>query len=306
MWLNSAVVTEFDILQIVSRAGWRRERPPNRTTPSDNVQMASNALRTLTVLSSVVYRRPMQSKPTAGEHGGEAMGRQINELSARKSRLSLRRPAFGWWRALSNVTSSGARSCCLWSKVGGRRREMGLGSARDVPLGRAREMASEARQHLVAKRDPLVMRDKRMAIMSFREAAEALVESMSPSWRNAKHRAQWAMTLTVYCAPIADLAVADVTAEDVLRILKPCGLPSRKPLKATRAHKARARLRQGTRLALWGEPGALAGPSGRSPSQTPEATRGHHKAMPFDDLPEFSSRLAKWTASRLRRSSSQS
>jgi hypothetical protein len=61
-----------------------------------------------------------------------------------------------------NVTGSGARSWLFMYKVGGRRREMGLGSARDVPLGRAREMASEARQHLLAKRDPLVMRAKRV------------------------------------------------------------------------------------------------------------------------------------------------
>ena len=29
--------------------------------------------------------------------------------------------------------------------------------------------------------------------MTFGEAADALVESMSPSWRNEKHRAQWRM-----------------------------------------------------------------------------------------------------------------
>jgi hypothetical protein len=50
--------------------------------------------------------------------------------------------------------------------------------------------------------------------MTFGAAAAALVESMSPSWRNAKHRAQWTMTLTTYCAPIAAMAVAEVTADE--------------------------------------------------------------------------------------------
>ena len=96
---------------------------------------------------------------------------------------------------------------------------MGLGSARDVSLSKARELAAEARLHRVAGRDPLSVRAKPGA-MSFGETAEALVESMSPSWRNAKHRAQWSMTLRVYCAPIANLAMADITTDDVLRFLK--------------------------------------------------------------------------------------
>ena len=79
---------------------------------------------------------------------------------------------------------------------------MGLGSARAVPLSVARTMAAEARQHVASGRDPLAMRVQ-PAAMTFREAAAALVESMSPSWRNAKHRAQWTMTLATYCAPVA-------------------------------------------------------------------------------------------------------
>jgi hypothetical protein len=100
---------------------------------------------------------------------------------------------------------------------------MGLGSARDVSLAKARELAAEARQHRAAERDPIAMRAIPSAV-TFREAAEALVESMSPSWRNAKHRAQWFMTLRVYCAPIANLAVAEITTDDVLRVLKPLWL----------------------------------------------------------------------------------
>jgi hypothetical protein len=56
--------------------------------------------------------------------------------------------------------------------------------------------------------------------MTFGEAADALVESMSPSWRNEKHRAQWKMTLTAYCGSMRTIPVVDVTTEDVLRVLR--------------------------------------------------------------------------------------
>lgn len=95
-------------------------------------------------------------------------------------------------------------------RAGGRRREMGLGSVRDVPLVQARKLAANARQQLTSGLDSLAARPK-PATMTFAEAASTLVESMSPAWRNAKHRAQWITTLTVYCAPIATKPVADIT-----------------------------------------------------------------------------------------------
>jgi len=70
--------------------------------------------------------------------------------------------------------------------------------------------------------NPITARQK-PATMTFAETAKALIESMSPAWRNAKHRAQWEMTLTVYCAPIASKAASDINTDDVLRSLTPCG-----------------------------------------------------------------------------------
>ncbi len=76
---------------------------------------------------------------------------------------------------------------------------MGLGALRDVPLAKARERAAEARQKLADGLDPIAARDNKPQVMTFGEAADALIESMSSSWRNEKHRAQWKMTLTAYC-----------------------------------------------------------------------------------------------------------
>jgi Arm DNA-binding domain len=161
------------------------------------------------------------------------MGRQINKLSARKVE-TVRTPgrhSDGGGLYL-NVTEGGGRSWLFMYKVAGRRREMGLGSVRDVPLVQARKLAANARQQLAIGLDPLIARQK-LTTMTFAEAATALIESMSPSWRNAKHRAQWAMTLKVYCAPMAGVGAADITTDDVLRVLKPLWLA--KPETAARS-----------------------------------------------------------------------
>ena len=220
------------------------------------------------------------------------MGLHVNKLSARKvdSLKKAGRHSDGGGLYL-NVSGSGAKSWLFMYRKAGRRREMGLGSAREVPLGRARALAADARQHLASGRDPLAVRAKPES-MTFGEAAAALVESMSPSWRNEKHRAQWTMTLTVYCAPIAGLAVTEVTTDDVLRVLRPLWLA--KPETASRLRgriertldfaKAKG-MRSGENPARWrGHLDALL-------PKRAKLTRGHHKAMPFDEVPDFAVKL---------------
>jgi integrase len=178
----------------------------------------------------------------------------------------------------------------MW-KVAGKRREMGLGSLRDVPLAKARERAADARQKLADGLDPIAVRDK-PKVMTFGEAADALIESMSSSWSSNKHRAQWKMTLTVYCEPLRSKPVAEVGIEDVLKVLKP--LWATKPETASRLRGriervldfARARgQRSGENPARWrGHLDALL-------PKRAKLTRGHHKAMPFDDLPAFMASL---------------
>ncbi len=220
------------------------------------------------------------------------MARQMNKLTARKvtTVTTSGRHSDGGGLYL-NVTDTGAKSWLFMYKVAGRRREMGLGPARDVPLGRARELASVARQHLAAGRDPLAMRSK-PAAMTFQQAADALIESMSPSWRNEKHRAQWRMTLSVYCQSLVALGVPEISTDHVLRVLTP--LWQTKPETASRLRgriervldfaKARG-MRSGENPARWrGHLDALL-------PKRPKLTRGHHKAMPFRELPDFIGKL---------------
>lgn len=186
-----------------------------------------------------------------------------------------------------NVTKTGARSWVFMFKVAGRQREMGLGTARDVTLARAREFAAASRQALAEGKDPLQIR-KATEIRTFGEVADAHIEAMKPSWRNAKHAYQWTMSLTKYGEPLRKLPVADVDTTVVLACLQKVW--TRIPETAERlrgriesvldAAKAKG-LRSGENPARW---------RGHLDQLLPKRrrlSRGHHEAMPFDKLPGF-------------------
>src|SRR5262249_42714071 len=109
-----------------------------------------------------------------------------------------------------------------------------------------------------------------------------------PSWRNPKHRAQWKMTLRVYCKPLRHLPIDQITTEDVLAVLNP--IWSSVPETASRVRgriervidAARARgLRTSENPARWrGHLANLLPPR-------PRLQRGHHAAMPFEQVPSF-------------------
>src|SRR4051812_4912085 len=91
------------------------------------------------------------------------------------------------------VFPGGSRSWVLRYQINGRRRDMGLGPYPEISLARAREKALEARALVKEGRDPLAER-ARVPALTFKAAAEALIDSKRPGWRNAKHAAQWGST----------------------------------------------------------------------------------------------------------------
>lgn len=131
---------------------------------------------------------------------------------------------------LLQVTSSGARSWILRTKVGLKRREIGLGAFPDVTLAQAREKARETRQSIIEGRDPIAERAAaRSALIAarglettFDEAARKFIASKSSEWSNPKHPAQWQATLDRYASPvIGNLQVRDVTLGHITKILEP-------------------------------------------------------------------------------------
>ena len=120
------------------------------------------------------------------------------------------------------VRPSGSRAWVLRFQRGGRRRDMGLGPYPEVGLADAREKALGGRRLIKSEgKDPIAARG-RAKITTFKEAAEALIESKRPGWRNSKHAAQWSSTLATYAYP--KLGALDVNAVDttaVLDVLRP-------------------------------------------------------------------------------------
>lgn len=209
----------------------------------------------------------------------------------------------------------------------GKRREMGLGPAGDtrpgadsdlISLRRAREKADEVRALLARGLDPLAERDREASeaaeaaraaelaaaareagSVTFGEMADAFVAGgtvagqripgIASELRNAKHVAQWRMTLgPAYCRALRKIPVSEVATADVLSVLQPIWL--KKPETASRIRGRIERvldaaevvgLREGKNPAMW---------RGHLQNLLPrrqKLARGHHAALPWQDMPDF-------------------
>jgi integrase len=215
------------------------------------------------------------------------VARKINRLNARSvaTITECGRHADGGGLYLS-VSPNGGRRWVFLYRWHGKPTEIGLGSARDVSLARARELAGHARAKLAEGANP--KEGRRSAGASFGECADQLIAAMRPSWRNRKHVAQWEMTLRDYAAPLRRLPVDKITTDDVISVLKPVW--HEKPETASRlrgriervldAAKAKG-LRSGENPARW------RGHLDQLLPKRQQLTRGHHAAMDYADLPAF-------------------
>ena len=119
-----------------------------------------------------------------------------------------------------NVTPTGARSWICRVQKNGRRRDIGLGSAKKVSLAQARQRSAEVRAQVEAGIDPVLQRKKAEGIPTFREAAAKVFNENSKSWKNKKHRSQWLTSLQTYAFPkIGDIAVSDIESSHVRDVL---------------------------------------------------------------------------------------
>jgi integrase len=216
------------------------------------------------------------------------MTRKINRLNARAVATIAKhgRHADGGGLYLS-ISPNGGRRWVFLYRWHGKPTEIGFGSARDVTLARARELASQARAKLAEKINP---RDARTPTegTTFGECADRLIEAMRPSWRNDKHIAGWEMTLRDYAAPLRRLPVDKIVTDDVLSVLKP--LWNEKSETASRlrgriervldAAKAQG-LRSGENPARW------RGHLNQLLPKRQSLARGHHAAMSYGDVPTF-------------------
>lgn len=124
------------------------------------------------------------------------------------------------------VRPNGTRFWVFRYRLGGRLREMGLGSADLFPLADTRQRAAELMRKVKTGIDPLAERDAAKAEAglgkAFGQVADAYIAAHEAGWRNPKHRQQWRNTLTTYVLPsIGALPVASIDTGHVTAILEP-------------------------------------------------------------------------------------
>ena len=201
------------------------------------------------------------------------------------------------------VKETGARSWAFAWKRNGKRRLRGLGSADDVTLAEARELAADCRRLVRQGRDPATLRAEKAGVPTFGDCARKLIEAKEPGWRNAKHRYQWRATLLGevprqdgkppgkveydFSAGLRNTPVNEITTADVLAVLQPLWKSKtetatrlRQRIEAVLDYAKAHRYRDGENPARWrGHLDKIL------PAPDKLARVVHLAAMPYDDVP---------------------
>ncbi len=198
------------------------------------------------------------------------------------------------------VAPGGSRGWIFRFTIGGRTRDMGLGSYPEIGLASARELAENFRRLLKEGTDPIERRRTERAAsritaaknLTFDECVREYIKEHEGDWRNAKHRYQWNTTLKHYASPvIGKLPAAAIDAPLVLKVLKPIW-----KIKRETASRLRGRIelvldwarvhgyRSGENPARW---------KGNLKDALPTGVRDvkHHTALPYSEIKPFMTAL---------------
>jgi integrase len=190
------------------------------------------------------------------------------------------------------VSKTGAKKWVLRFTFRGKGREMGLGSAASVPLVNVREQAAIERRKIAQGLNPIEERKRKGDIPTFGAMADDVRETLAAGFRNEKHKAQWKSTLETYAAPLRGKPVDTIATDDVLRVLKPIWTS-----KAETASRVRGRIEKVLDAAK-----AKGFRSGENPARwrghldhllprPSKLSRGHHAAMPYEEVANFIAKL---------------
>jgi len=188
------------------------------------------------------------------------------------------------------VDHRGAKRWLLRTVVRGERRDIGLGSARLVPLADARDEAARLRRLARGGGDPLASRrQERRATPTFRAAALEVHKLRQTTFRNPKHAAQWRASLEAVAFPVfGDRPVDQIESDDVLRALTPIW---------TKTPETARRVLQRIKVVFeWAKASRYR--RGDNPVDgltkvlpTITAVPQHHAALPYAQLPAFLQQL---------------
>lgn len=184
------------------------------------------------------------------------------------------------------------------SPITKKRREMGLGSLDFVSLAEARQLAVDNKRLVIDGKDPIEERKQsqlqkqleQARNLTFREVAEACIQSKSHGWKNAKHAQQWTNSLEAYVFPtLGHLPISEVSTDLVLKILDPIWVT-----KAETASRVRQRIETiwdygKARNYMSGEnPARLKGHLDKILSKTAKVRRVRHfPALPYNEIGSF-------------------
>lgn len=134
-----------------------------------------------------------------------------------------------------HVKPSGAKKWLQRYTFNGRRREIGLGSAKIVSVAVVRKTALQNLILVNEGKDPIEEKRKDNVILKFEDAARIVYETNRPSWRNAKHAAQFISTLETYAFPvISNTPVNEINSAHILKILSPIWVTKEETAKRVR------------------------------------------------------------------------
>jgi integrase len=188
------------------------------------------------------------------------------------------------------VDKGGAKRWAFIFRWEGKLREMGLGGVTAVSLAKAREKAAKARDQLDDQLNPIEVRRQEEEAPTFGAFADEVVGSLAPQWRNDKHIAGWKMTLAKHAQPLRSRKVDAITVKHVLDVLTP--LAETRPETASRLRGRIERVLDAARAKghirpPWENPARWQGNLKLLMPTRQKLSRGHHKALPFEKVPEF-------------------
>ena len=190
------------------------------------------------------------------------------------------------------VGPGGGKSWIQRITVDGRRRDIGLGGWPLVSLREARDQAFENRRRVFRGEDPRTGRQARG--LTFGQAAERAIEAARTAWRNGRTAADWRRQLELYAGALRDRPVAQIKADDVLRVLG-----SHWTERPSVARKLRQRIRA---ILAWAQAhghveGNAADERIDAALPAPPAVKSHHRALPFGEVPTALAAVEKSAAS---------
>lgn len=203
---------------------------------------------------------------------------------------------------LLQVTPSGAKTWLLRTKVGSKRRSIGLGGFPDVSLAEARRKAQDYKEKIAAGIDPVEERKaarraliaQQLSTKTFSDAAREYIRMKAKEFRNPRQAAQWESSLDTYAMPhIGKVPVRDIDLPHIKAVLDPIW-----ETKTETANRVRGRMenilgwcavhgyRSNENPAKW--QGYL---DEVYPSPEKIKKKGHHTALPVTEMPEFMASL---------------